>query len=1251
MSPALHTGYERLTSELAGRIDEACDRFERAWRAGGRPALEDHLAEVPEAQRTVLLRELVLLEAPYRRRAGEEPRPEDYLGRFPELGEAWLSQALPGAAEAPTLRVGPPPAAGPAPQVPEYEILGELGRGGMGVVYEARDTKLGRRVALKFLHPQAARDPHQLERFRREARAASALNHPAVCTLYDFGELQGRPFLVLERVEGQTLRALVSPRPDLDRVLPLVRQVAGALRAAHAAGIVHRDIKPENLMVRPDGYVKVLDFGLARLLPGGAGPPTPGASTEPGALVGTVCYMAPEQARCEPAGSPADVFALGVVLYELLTGRRPFAEDSPFAVLHAIATEPPLPPRRLNPEIPEALEALVLHMLEKEPRRRPTAAEVEALLGELAASDGPPAAAGAAPVRRQTVGRERERAALAEAFGAVEAGRGQTLCLTGEPGIGKTTLAEEFLAELAASRRAYTAHGRCSERLAGTGAYLPVLEALEGLVRAEAGAVARALRVLAPTWHALLDLPGSAELPGGRPGEAARASSPERLKRELLALAEGLAPLRPLVLFLDDVHWADASTADLLAYLAARGTGLRVLLLLTYRPTELLLSAHPFGAAQLELERHGVCREVPLGFLSRADVDSYLAQAFPGHRFPADFAALLHARTEGNALFLADLLRYLRDRGAIAEGPDGWALAQAPPDWERDLPESVRSLIRRKLARLEEADRRLLTVAAVQGTEFDSAAAAEVLGLDAADAEERLAVLDRVHGLVGLVREQEFPDGTLTLRYRFVHVLYQNALYQGLQPTRRAAWSAALAQALLRHHGEQSHAVAGELGCLFEAARDHAPAARHFLVAAQNAARVFAHREGVALARRGLRLLQGLPDTPERAAQELPLQMTLGLQLQVTNGFAAPQAKQAYTRARELCRQAREEPPLFSVLWGLWLFHKVRSELPRAREMAGELFALAERLRDPALVLQAHQALAMTALCLGEPAATREHMERVAALYDPQRHRAHTSLFGQDPGVAAQAFGAVALWLLGYPDQAVQVSREAVRLSDELAQPSSQALALHFAAMLRQCLRAGEEACHLAERATALAAEQGFSFWHAGGTVLRGWALAACGAAAEGTDLLRQGLAAWQATGSATYQTYYLALLAEVLGRQGQVEGAREVVDEALAAVGRTSEGLFEAELHRLKGEFLLRGAAPAADGAEACFRQALAAARRQSAKSLELRAVMSLARLLRGQGRAAEGREALAEVYDWFTEGQGTADLREARALLAELA
>jgi predicted ATPase/predicted Ser/Thr protein kinase len=1240
-----------------------CDELVSRWRRGERAPAEAFLQRHPHLSPEAAF-ELVLTEVVLRQEYGEPALLDEFSWRFPQFAErlrrhfglyATLAAEDVGGstspAEAPVAAI-PTPRRG-FPMVPGYEVLEELGRGGMGVIYKAREANLGRHVALKFLPPEYSRDSDRLTRLLREARTASALNHPHICTVHALGEHQGRPYIAMEFIEGVTLATILARRIEIEEAARLIRQAAQALAAAHAAGVVHRDVKPDNIMVRSDGYVKVLDFGLARRLPTLAHPGAESsAATEPGAILGTVAYMSPEQTRGGPVGSASDVFSLGIVLYQLVAGQHPFQTESPLGMLHAIAARRPLSPSRLNPAVPAGLSGLIEAMLHKDPRLRPTAVDVEARLASLAAAESPHVvSAGAQPIVHREPELDRLRTALDEA----EAGRGGVVCLAGEPGIGKTTLVDDFLRGVAESgRTCLIARGRCSERLAEAEAYLPVLDALEDLLAADAsGAVARAMQVVAPTWYAQL-APAGARLAETRDppsvlsaendrekalhGRPERASSQQAMLREFCTLVQEISRLGAVVLFLDDVHWADVSTVDLLAQLGRHCPSLRVLVLVTYRPTEMLLGPHPFHRVRLELEERGACIELLLGFLSREDIRAYLALAFPGHAFPEDFADLIYARTEGSPLFLVDLLRYLKERGVVAESGGRWSLAQDLPDLRRELPRSVRSMIQRKLDRLDEEDRLLLSASSVQGHEFDSAVVAGALQLHAAEVEERLLALDRVHGLVRAVREQEFPGGALTVRYVFVHILYQQALYHDLQPTRRASLGAALAQTLEAHHGSQSAAAASELAWLYEVGRDFLKAAHHAWRAALNAASVFAHREAAVLARRGLRILSSLPESPQRAALELSLNTTLGMQLQVTEGFAAAAAKQAYTRARELCRPEADPAPLFPVLWGLWLHAKVRSELSKAQEMADELAALARRLHDPDLALQAHQALGMTALCRGRAAESIQHVEQAAALYDPRRHRAHAFLFGQDPGVMCQAMSEVVLWLLGYPDQARWQSQAAIRRSRELS-PSSQAVAMHFAAMLNQLCRNSAGARTCAEASIAIAVENGFSFWRAGGQVLAGWAQAKEGDPQQGIGQLRQGLADWRATESVTYETYYLGLLADVLRDQGEREEGRRVVDEALDLARRTGEGFYEAELHRLRGELSLPDRP---DEAEQSFQEALAVASRQEAKSLELRAAVSWTRTAKSQAT-----EKLRKVYDSFTEGFQTPDLQEAKELL----
>src|SRR5262249_27132491 len=461
-----------------------------------------------------------------------------------------------------------------------------LGAGGRGGVSPAEDTRLARLVAIKFLPAALTRDAARLRRFEQEARATSALTHPNIVTIYELGEADAGRFIVLEYVKGRTLRALVGGRQGLDSIAPIGRQVATALGVAHDAGMIHRDIKPENIMVRDDGYVKVLDFGLARLTSDEVSSDSTADTeihTKPGTLVGTVAYMSPEQIKREAVGSASDVFSLGVVFYELATGRKPFHTGSEVSLMYHIVHTDPVAPGSLNADTPRSLEALILRMIEKDPRLRPTAAEVVAVLsGDEAAAPSIGPGAG-----RTTVGRTAERTKLRAAFEAANAGRGMMLCVAGEAGLGKTTLVEEMLADIQqASPASRIARGRCSERLAGAEAYLPFLEALDSLIRASP-ALARVMKATAPSLY--VQLATSHDRSVERLIRAPPAVSQERMKRELAIFLQEVSGPSALVLFFDDLHWADASTVDILAYVGTKLATMRLLIVAAYRSSEMLL--------------------------------------------------------------------------------------------------------------------------------------------------------------------------------------------------------------------------------------------------------------------------------------------------------------------------------------------------------------------------------------------------------------------------------------------------------------------------------------------------------------------------------------------------------------------------------------------------------------------------------------------------------------------------------------
>lgn len=1162
---------------------------------------------------------------------------------------------LPSPSAAPTEKLVEPPAA-----FGRYRVQHPIGSGGFGTVYLGHDTQLDRLVAIKVLRSDRGTGHRNNDEALREARRLAQLRHPGIVMVHDIGIEAGQYYVVSDYLEGPALNVLLrTQRLGWEAATTIAAAVADALGHAHAQRIVHRDVKPSNILLTADGAPVLVDFGLAL-------DETEAGGSAKGIIAGTPWYMSPEQATgmAYRVDGRTDIYSLGVVLYEMLTGRVPFHATQTPELLRQVRDDEPQPPRQLVAEIPAEIERVCLKALAKRQQDRYfTAADFAAdLRRELPAAASPPRIgrpisrstwSSFARLQRRTVGRKQELAELHHAFEIAAAGRGNFVCVTGEPGIGKTTLIEDFVDELNAANQSFTlARGRCSERLAGTEAYLPVLEVLESLL-AGGGTdeTARTMKLRAPNWYERV-VPLAAQDSSLKQILAdSRAASQERLKRELCALFLSESQARTLVIFIDDLHWADASTVDLLAYLASKCAAMRILVVFTLRPTELAIRKHPFGPVKLDLQARGICRELVLEFLRREQIDEYLNLEFPGHRFPDEFAELVHARTEGSPLFVVSLLHYLRDRQVLAPQAGGWELRQAVPNLRRDLPESVRSMIQRKLGQLSDSDRQLLVAASVEGYEFNSAVIARVLQLEAAVVEDRLDELGRVHAFVRVLREQVFPDGTLSVRYRFVHILYQNVLFDSLQPTRRASLSAAVVEALLAFHGENSAEVAGDLAILLESARDLARAADYFLIAAQNATRVFANEEAVLLARRGIEALAALPDSPLRSRTELSLQITLGPALFATQDWTTPDVENAYTRAQQLCEELGESPDLFPAVWGLFLFHIARGEIPTGLQQGVRLLNLAQETQDPGLLLQAHHALGPTYGLVGEWEAAQQHLDQAVACYDRDKHRTHAFRYaGHDPCVCCQSFAAKSLWMLGYPDRALAMSRQALALARELGHPTSLAHTQYSVAILHQFRRDVYETLKLSDELLELASDQGLPFYRAGGLVLRGWALGEQGEHDAGLAEIEQGFALGGAT-RAHWRAYLLALHAETLAKLGLVPDSLHLLQECFALADRTSIRMYEPEMYRLRGAFVLARDASRLADAEASFRASIEVARRQKAKSLELRTTLSLGRLLQRQGRMREAHAEVEAIFGGFTEGWTTPDLVDAATLLSDLA
>ena len=866
-----------------------------------------------------------------------------------------------------------------------------------------------------------------------------------------------------------------------------------------------------------------------------------------------------------------------------------------------------------------------------------------AALDDVAAAAAPRGARGAEPPRG-LVGRERALSQMQAWLEKARRGECQVVFVTGEPGIGKTTLLETFAFGVAGDAAVRLCSGQCLEQYGMGEAYLPVLDAIGQLCRVEPR-VADILRVHAPMW--LMQMPSLVTAADRESfGREAQAVTRERMLREMGEALGALTMHSTLVLVLEDLHWSDFSTLDLISYVARRLRNAHLMVVGTYRPAELMTTRHPLKTIKQELVARQQGDELPLEYLTTEAVAEYLDIRFPGNRFHEDLAALIHQRTEGNPLFMVNTIDHLEAERWIEPREDGWRLTAPLQDVEVGVPESIRQLIDAQIDRLDARDERVLEAASVAGIEFSAAAVSAALNRDLRDVEARCEDLSRRHQFIRESGAQMLPNGDAVGRFAFVHAVYRHVLYERISAARRIQlhWDVGYRGEEL--YGARANEIAAELAMHFEEAADYERAARYLHQAAVNALQRSAYREAIALSRRGLDLLARLPDTDERSRQELRLEIALGVPLIATEGYATPGVGIVYRHARQLCQRLGAPSEHAQVLWGQWTFHTLRAELSTAFDIASEFLQLADRVADPAIAMRGHWAMEITRTHQGRFALALDHFEKALALYDPDQHRDDAFAQALSPEVAVRGFAGWSLWFMGCPDRALRRSQEAVAVARQLSEPHGLTHALVFAGVVHQLRRERPLALQYANDAIALAAEHGLVFYGAMARVIRGWALIGGQEDPNAANEIREGMAGWHSTGAQLLRPHFLALLAEATPRD---DDALVLLDQARALVQATGERCYEAELSRLRGERILRRAGGADDvrTAETCFEESLAIARGQEALSLELRAAMSLARLNGRHSSGSSTHDRLRGVYERFTEGFETADLCEARTLL----
>jgi TOMM system kinase/cyclase fusion protein len=866
-----------------------------------------------------------------------------------------------------------------------------------------------------------------------------------------------------------------------------------------------------------------------------------------------------------------------------------------------------------------------------------TPVHVSQVLGESAAQSRLEAAGaiGLTPL----VGRETEVTLLRERWAQSRDGLGQVVVLSGEAGIGKSRLVR-VLTEQVVEAHTPRPTLRCSPYHTNSALY-PVIEHLQRLLHwdrdvtpdARLTTLEQALQTahlplaeVVPLMAALLSL----QVPERYPPLTL---SPQRQKQQtqeaLVAWLLAAAAQQPVLAIWEDLHWADPSTLELLALLLDQVPTAHLLLVLTCRSEFRLPWPLRSYLTQLTLTR-----------LTHQQVEEMVLRVTDEKPLPAEVLRQIVAKTDGIPLFVEELVKTILESGLVQEDVERYVLSG--PLSPLAIPTTLQDALMARLDRLAPV-KAVAQLGAVLGREFSYTLLRAVAPVDEATLQHGLAQLIEAE----LLYQRGMPPQAT---YLFKHALVQDAAYQSLLRSTRQQHHQRIAQVLETQFPDICETQPELLARHYTEARLYEQAVPYWQQAGQRANQRSASVEAITYFTSGLAVLATLPDTPKRAMQELTLQTSLGATLMVTKGYAAPAVEQAYTRARELCQQLGEPAQLIPVLLGLRVFYQVRGMLQTAQELGEQVVALAQQASDAACLAHAYYSLGHTLYTMGKFGAAREPLEQGIARYDPQQHRTYAFVHGYDPGVFNLATLAWVLWHLGYPDQALTRIHEALALAQNLSHAPSLEHALTGASQLYQFRREVDATQQHAERGMTISSERGFQMRLAMGSILRGWALACKGQGTEGTAQLRWGLGAYQDTGAEAFGPYYLTLLAEACMQGGQTAEGLHTLAKALAMADKNGDHFRKAEIHRLTGDLLLQQTIADISQAESCFHQALVVARHQQAKSLELRAAMSLSRLWWHQGKRAEAHEVLAPIYGWFTEGFDTADLQEAEALLEEL-
>ncbi len=861
-------------------------------------------------------------------------------------------------------------------------------------------------------------------------------------------------------------------------------------------------------------------------------------------------------------------------------------------------------------------------------------------------------------LRAELTGRDNELNRLSAALALAGQGHGQLVTMIGEAGVGKSRLVAELKDyAVAGGASVLWLEGRCLE-LGMAASYTPVLEMLRGYFAWTPQdddaqrwmSIASCLEILAQQGHlsrhraaetsSLLGRLLALRTRSGEDGYL-RKMSPEEIRYQtFLALCDlfhALARQCPLVLVFEDLHWADSLSLDLVSLLMEGLDELPLLLLCVYRPGQEYESKR---LADIGARKCRDCfTELHLRELSRQQSGELVASLLAITNLPANVRSFILNRAEGNPFFIEETVRSLIDLGVIYRESDTWQAREAIES--AIVPDSVQSVILGRVDLLGVTAKDVLQTAAVIGPVFRQGVLASAI-----ERETDLALcLSELEDRALIYQARAIPE----VEYSFKHVLTQQAVYHNILAAQRQDLHRKVAGAVEALFSDSLNDYCEQLAYHHEESGNVEAAIRYLTAAGEKAKLQFANAAAVAHLTKALGLLKTLPDSPQRARRELDLKIALGIPVAASTGMSSLEMLKVYGRAHELCMQLGDKRHLLPALHGLFRFHHTRGHWLKANEIAKQMLSAAQPAEDPALLLDAYRAMGIASFYTPDLVSSLHHMDQGLALYDRLRYKADYLYALHDPAVSYFSYSAWALWLLGYADQSLERSQRLMALGHNLTNPADLAFSLVQSGILHQWRGEALPGVERGKEALRIATERAYPMWTAFATVVEGAALVQRGEAEQGLVKVRCGLDLFRSIGTVLLRTDFLAWLAEAHGKAGQMAEGLTVLDEAFTIVADGGERTFEAELYRVKGELLLQRADSVE--AESCFQHALDVARAQGARSFELRAATSLARLWQKQGKGEEARALLQGVYGWFTEGFDTADLMDAKSLLDELA